>query len=252
MIVLTILLSGLRRFCPFTVLIPIAVFAQNAPAPPKPADLIGWLAGTVFCIQLQGKNTDSTTVPMLPQGSGFLVSRFGYVLTNSHVIRPQRIKNSPYSLFETSVIRANFHERCDFSKDPGYDLEVIAYDEHIDVALLKVKQDSNSSSRNNWRYIPLGDSDQLRPTDKLITFGFPNGRSSYDADGQVRSLDETKGRIQFKGPIEPGYSGGPVLDERGYVVGIVWGGILDRSTANYFIPVNFTNGLLQLTNRSNR
>jgi len=248
----TNLLNGLRTICLCIALIPIASYSQNAPAPPKPADLIGSIAGTVFCIQLQGKNNDGTSVRTLPQGSGFLVNRYGYVVTNSHVIWPQRIKDSPYSLFESSGIRATFQERCDFSRDPGYDLEVIAYDEHIDVALLKVKQDSNSSTRNNWRYLPLGDSDQLRPTDRLITFGFPGARSTYDADGMVRSLDEARGRIQFKGPIEPGYSGGPVLDDRGYVVGIVWGGILDRSTANYFIPINFANGLLQLAGRSSR
>jgi hypothetical protein len=75
---------------------------------------------------------------------------------------------------------------------------------------------------------------------------FPGRRNYYDADGEVRALDEANGRTLFKGPVEPGYSGGPVLDDRGYVVGVVWGGVLDRREINHFIPINHATNLLRL------
>lgn len=235
-----------------TALVSTALMAPGfanaqAPGAPSAADLIRWMSGTVFCIKVLGKNSDGTTPKQLPQGSGFLVSRLGYVITNSHVIRPQTIKDSPFSLFVSSGIVATFHSECDMSKGTTYDLEIISWDEHADLALLKVKQDSNSSSRDKWRYIPLGDSDQISPGDNLITTGFPGGLSLSDTNNAVKALDRTKGRVQFKAALDPGYSGGPVLDDRGYVVGVVWGGVLDKETANFFIPINFINHLLQFT-----
>ena len=228
------------------LLIPAAAVAQ-APGAPNATDLIRWMSGTVMCIKVLGKTSDGTTLKHQPQGAGFLVSRLGYVMTNSHVIRPQTIKDSPYSQFVPSSLVATFHSECDISREPTYELEVITWDEHADLALLKIKQDSNSSTRDKWRYIPLGDSDLVRPGDKLITIGFPGGQNLADTDNAVKALDRTRGRIQFKASLEPGYSGGPVLDDRGYVVGVVWGGALDKDTANYFIPINFTNHLLQFT-----
>lgn len=231
---------------PLLLAIPFA-YSQNPPLPPDPSTLVQWMAGTVLCIEIQGKNNDGTSIQKLPQGSGFLVSRQGHVLTNSHVVRPFRIKDSPYQIFETTGIRATFHERCDFNRDGGYDLEIVGFDDHIDLALLKIKQGGPTLKRDAWRYVPLDNSDYLRPGDKLITLGFPDRRHYFDSDGEIRALDEANGRTLFKGPMEPGYSGGPVLDMRGFVVGVVWGGVLDRRNANYFIPINHAVNLLRLS-----
>lgn len=237
---LNVLLAALAAF------IFVDTSGQAPPSPPSPKQLAGWLGGTTMCIGLLGQNRDGSQVPKLPQGSGFIVSRYGYVLTNSHVVRPNLTQNSAYPLFTVTGIRGTMDSNCDFGQGQVYVLQLIAFDDQVDLALLKVQQ-NYLGDKGQWRHIPTGDSNLLAQGDSLIVLGFPRGEFEYNASGAISAVDTFRGRIKFTNSIDRGASGGPVLDNRGYVVGIVWGGEELNNSLNYFIPINFAAGLLRLT-----
>ena len=94
----------------------------------------------------------------------------------------------------------------------------------------------------------LGDSDALSELQAVVAFGFPFGRAlateGYPAitvsGVKISSLRRRNGalhRIQLEGALNPGNSGCPVLDESGYVIGVVVGGIPGSGLAEA-IPVN--------------
>jgi serine protease Do len=223
---------------------------SQAPSPPAAKALAGWMSGTTMCIGLLGSNRDGSIIPKMPQGTGFVVSRYGYVLTNSHVVRPSSTQNSIFPLFTVTGIRGTFDSNCDFSSAGSYQLQLVAFDEQVDLALLKVQQNF-LGDKSQWRILPLGDSNLLGQGDPLIVLGYANGTFEYNSTGAISATDTFRGRFKFSNSINHGNSGGPVLDARGYVVGIVWGGEELNNSANYFIPINFAAGLLRLTAPSN-
>jgi len=221
--------------------------AAQAPAPPAMKDMAAWMAGTVMCLVVEGRNSDGTTLARLPQGSGFLVNEFGYLLTNSHVVRPQAIASGAWGLFQPTAIRGSFVDgECERGQNMPYTLEVVAFNDHIDLALLKVR-DNVAGFRGGWRYLPRRDSNLLQKSEAIVAVGFPDGVNTHATLGTVAVLDRSRARIETDLRVRRGFSGGPVLDLRGYVVGVVWGGLDDASgTVNHFIPINHAKQLLQL------
>ncbi|MGZ5036704.1 MAG: S1 family peptidase [Usitatibacter sp.] len=203
------------------------------------------MAGTVMCIGLLGQNRDGT-IPPLPQGTGFLVSRFGYVLTASHVVHPELMENTRYPLFAVTGIRGTFDGNCNFGNGPTYSLQLIAFDSEVDLALLKIQQ-TDLSGKGQWRYIPLGDSNMASAGDSVIVIGWANGSFRYLSTGAISKADAFRGRMEFTTGVDHGMSGAPVLDARGYVIGVVWGGMEQNNTLNFFVPIDFARALLALT-----
>lgn len=203
------------------------------------------MAGTTMCIVVKGANSDGTKPTRPPQGSGFLVNEFGYLLTNSHVVRPQTVQDGGYALFVPDEIRATFDSDCDLN-NPTYVLEIVAFDEYVDLALLKVRQ-NDDGFRGGWRYLPRRDSNLLQKSQDLLAVGFPGGASKILPAGHVTGLDRVKARLQTDLPLDRGFSGGPVLDTRGYVVGVVWGGRQDVAGLNLFIPINHAQHLIRMS-----
>jgi S1-C subfamily serine protease len=137
-------------------------------------------------------------------GSGVVIAPDGYILTNDHVV--QNAKSLAVSLTDGTRLTATL-----IGKDPATDLAVI---------------------RANAAYLPassLGSSDRLRVGQLVIAVGNPFGFQSTVSTGVVsalgRALRSTKGRlieniIQHTAPLNPGNSGGPLVDSAGKVVGI--------------------------------
>ncbi len=137
-------------------------------------------------------------------GSGFLITPDGYAMTNSHVVSGRTRL--------TAV--TNDGDRVD--------ADVIGDDPATDLALLRLKA----------RDLPcceVGDSDALRVGQLVIAMGSPLGLHSTVSTGVVsalgRSMRAQSGRlieniIQHSAPINPGTSGGPLVDFRGRVVGV--------------------------------
>ncbi|MDX6513809.1 MAG: hypothetical protein QOE36_3313 [Gaiellaceae bacterium] len=153
------------------------------------------------------------------QGSGFVVSPEGYVLTNSHVITDAgggTTNGSP--AVAASQIYVEFSDR---DRVPA---RVVGWDVFDDVGLLKV-----SPSDHALAPVPLGDSDALAVGEPVAAIGSPLGNensltvgvvSAHRAIGSLTSQFDVVDAIQTDAAITHGNSGGPLFDARGEVVGI--------------------------------
>lgn len=135
-------------------------------------------------------------------GAGILWSTDGLVLTNRHVL-------------------GRHHPKVLLNDERQLQAEVIATDEEVDLALLRVESGDLTAAR-------IGDSTQLRVGELVFTLGHPWGQRNAASFGVVSQL----GNAQTRGPrglipiirtdarLAPGNSGGPLLNAAGEVVGI--------------------------------
>lgn len=143
------------------------------------------------------------------EGSGFVISSEGYVLTNNHIVGGSH---------RISVV---FPDGTVFE---GRDVELVGTDPQTDVAVLKIK------SGHPLPCLEKGDSDELKPGQWVIAIGSPLGFSQTVTAGIVSAVGRSEIPlpegpsyqyfIQTDASINPGNSGGPLLDSRGNVVGI--------------------------------
>jgi len=143
--------------------------------------------------------------PSSDQGSGFLISPDGKILTNNHVVANER-------QLEVTL-----------SDQSRYKAQLLSRDEVNDLALLQIK------ARGKLPSLHLGDSDGLQVGQKVLAIGNPFGLEGTLTTGIVSSLGRSirgendrplEGLIQTDAAINPGNSGGPLLDSAGNVVGI--------------------------------
>ncbi|MEW6753421.1 MAG: trypsin-like peptidase domain-containing protein [Candidatus Latescibacterota bacterium] len=137
-------------------------------------------------------------------GSGFVIAPDGYLLTNSHVVAgAERLE-------------------AQFTDGTRLAAEVVGADPATDLALIRV-------GASGLPHAELGTSAALRPGQLVIAMGNPLGFQSTVSTGVVsavgRALRGVGGRlienvVQHTAPLNPGNSGGPLLDSRGRVVGI--------------------------------
>lgn len=178
------------------------------------------------------------------QGSGFIINEDGYLITNQHVIDgAQKIKVTVGS------------------SPREYDAEIIGADEALDIALLKIKVQENAPApggpaapKIKWPYLPLGDSDSLQLGDPVMALGNPVGLNQSVNTGIIsqkhRGGLKPSGRdlyvelIQMQIPINPGSSGGPVIDVSGRVVGVSESILTATSAVPFCIPINIVKAMI--------
>ncbi len=140
-------------------------------------------------------------VPVRGQGSGFVVSADGLILTNAHVVR------------DADSVRVKLADRREF------DAKVLGTDPATDVAVLKIEA-------RNLPTVQFGASERLQVGDYVLAIGSPFGFEQSATSGIVsakgRSLpgDTYVPFIQTDVAVNPGNSGGPLFDAGGRVVGI--------------------------------
>jgi S1-C subfamily serine protease len=158
-------------------------------------------------------------------GTGFYIDRAGYVLTNYHVIASEvDPKYEGYS--HMSVKPADAPEARIGAK-------VIGYDRLLDLALIKVEAVPE--------YVfSLSDGADLVPGQKIFAIGSPAGLEDTVTSGIVsavgRKILQTGEAMQVDAALNPGNSGGPLLDESGGAVGIVFAGMPQFQSLNFAIP----------------
>jgi S1-C subfamily serine protease len=148
-------------------------------------------------------------------GSGFVYDKQGHIVTNSHVVGDAKV-------VDVTFVDGNI-----------YTAKVIASDIYSDIAVLQISQNSSQSQRQLLSYLkPLmfGNSSNLEVADTIITIGNPFGLSDAITTGIVsgigRSIPISVGAfsipntIQTDAPVNPGDSGGPLLNTRGEVIGM--------------------------------
>ncbi len=152
-------------------------------------------------------------VPQMPEfqensGSGFIVSRDGYILTNDHVVDG------------SDQVTVRLLDRREFKA------KVVGTDPNTDLAVLKIEAD-------NLTPAPLGDSEAARVGEWVLAVGNPLGENLtftvtsgiISAKGRTLALPNQSDRsiqdfIQTDAAINPGNSGGPLVSVRGQVIGV--------------------------------
>ncbi len=159
-------------------------------------------------------------------GSGFIINREGYIVTNNHVVE------------NASDIKVSLSDKEE------YDAKVIGRDPKTDVALIKIE------AKKDLPVVTLGDSSRLRVGEWVMAIGNPFGLGHTVTTGIVSA----KGRIIGAGPydefiqtdasINPGNSGGPLFNMNGEVVGINTAIIASGQGIGFAIPINVAKDLL--------
>jgi S1-C subfamily serine protease len=169
--------------------------------------VVSTVAPSVVHIQVQKRTRDPRTRQerlMPASGSGFIISSDGFIVTNHHVI--ENAENIQVSLEDGRTVNADLK-----GLDPS-----------TDIAVLKIYE-------SNLRSLPFADSDALQAGQIAIAIGNPLGLQHTVTTGVVSALGRTlranNGRliddiIQTDASLNPGNSGGPLLNSSGHVIGV--------------------------------
>jgi S1-C subfamily serine protease len=171
------------------------------------------------------------------QGSGFVVSDAGHILTNSHVVT---------NAGEGARVRGASRVYVAFADGDRIPASIVGWDLFNDTGVIKVDPDDHAVTP-----LPLGDSSRVVVGEPVAAIGSPFGQESSLAVGvisaterSIRSLTsayDVAGAIQIDAPINRGNSGGPLFDARGRVIGINAQISSESGTAEgvgFAIPIN--------------
>jgi serine protease Do len=169
-------------------------------------------------------------IPRRSLGSGFIIDKQGYILTNNHVIE------------RADEIRV----KLDSGKE--YVAKVIGTDPETDIGLIKIEPEEELP------VIQFGDSDRLEVGEWVIAIGNPFGLTQTVTVGVVSALGRDIGAgkydnyIQTDASINPGNSGGPLINVEGEVIGINGAIYPGRQGGNigigFAIPINMAKEIL--------
>ena len=156
-------------------------------------------------------------------GSGFAVSNDGLIITNAHVVEG--------------------HEFVTVRSVSGWSYAgvVRGKDDELDLAVVKI------ASLGEIRAMPLGDASRIRPGDSVIALGFPLSDQLGDGytvtTGVVSSLRKggSTDRIQTDAAVNPGSSGGPLVNSAGEVIGV------NTVTFQEYASVSFAISIAEVT-----
>lgn len=174
-------------------------------------------------------------VPQQGQGSGFILDRQGHILTNNHVIEGAQI---------VQVTTSDKHQ---------YKAQVVARDRNHDLALLQIQGSANLQPAT------LADSTNLVVGQQVYAIGNPfgfNGTMTRGIISAIRSIEMPSGNkienaIQTDASVNPGNSGGPLLNSHGEVIGITTliasnpnGGADQSAGIGFAIPISTAKAVL--------
>jgi len=214
------MLRFVTKLLPAIFLVAALAAAQSIP-PQKSITAIAKAAnGAVVSIVMSGKNGNP-----IAQGSGFIVSKDGLIVTNYHVIAEG-----------TSAV-VKLPDGAFYLVDG-----VLAFDKARDIAVIKAHGEK-------FRTLALGDSDRVQVGQEVVAIGNPLSLESTVSNGivsSIRSIDEKGGKyLQITAPISPGSSGGPLFNMEGQVVGVTTMYIKGGENLNFAIPINDAKPLLE-------
>ena len=172
-----------------------------------------------------------------------------YILTNAHVV------------CANNDISSGQCDRYDEVRTPYYRLDIVKTDTDVDLALLKVV---SAKKESNWAKIrsasaEWGSTSALQLGEDIAAFGYPLAeRLSFEGNFTIGNVSAREGMpinvtpsdfFQFTAPIQPGNSGGPVLDAAGNVIGVAVGNLPHiKNWYNIAQNINFAVSLKAIKN----
>lgn len=169
-------------------------------------------------------------------GSGFLVSDDGHVVTNYHVI-------SQFALEPD-----NFRLRYATTDGQSGALELLDFDARRDLALLRAVDDGKGGGLKGHGALAFRPQSQpLAKGERIYSMGNPHDVAFAVVEGNYNGLVERSfdPLIYYAGGINPGMSGGPVLDEDGFVVGVNVSTMLFAQQVSFLVPGEFAADLVK-------
>ncbi|QVL32474.1 trypsin-like peptidase domain-containing protein [Telmatocola sphagniphila] len=174
------------------------------------------------------------------EGSGFFAVEPGIVVTNAHVLGMLQARSKPPANVEVIVGSGTGNERTLRGL-------ILGVDRSSDLALVKVEAPENGTLPTP---LQLETNTELVETQKVYIFGFPFGtelgKSITVSESSISSLrNNAKGQleqVQVNGGMHPGNSGGPVVNNRGQVVGVSVA-VIRNTQINFAVPVRLVQAL---------
>jgi S1-C subfamily serine protease len=180
--------------------------------------------------------TDDQQASDSVQGTAFLVSSDGYLLTVAHVLHP--IQEDVHVVTETVTVRFG---PVGSTPIPA---TIVQRDYGSDLALLKI-----APRPGGWPALPIGDSSTIDVGDTLTGLGFPGGDLAIVPTAQVTArTTRLQGQIkpwwQTALALNPGNSGGPIFNRSGTTVGLAVAVRENAQLITYVIPIQYAQYML--------
>ncbi len=158
-------------------------------------------------------------------GSGFVVASDGKIATNLHVIRD--LKQGGVQLASGEIFDS---------------FTILAFDERRDIAIIQVPAIDLAK-------VELGNSNDVVVGESVIVVGSPRGLEGTITTGVVSAVRDHPAAKNFKliqtdAAVNPGNSGGPLVNSKGQVIGVITAKLTHSENLNFAIPINHVRGLL--------
>lgn len=147
-------------------------------------------------------------------GTGFIINKKGYILTCSHVL--DKTKEIFIELPKTGSKKM----KC----------QILGLCPDLDIGMIYCEE------LKDFSYLELGNSDDVKSGDEVLTVGFPLGQETIKVTKGIIS-GRHESHLQIDAPLNPGNSGGPLI-KNGRVIGINVSGMDNSQNVNYSVPIN--------------
>src|SRR5215475_13256806 len=196
--------------------IPASIFAQSQGLK-SPSEIAREQSKAVVIIEALDERGSVTG-----QGSGFIVTPRGAVVTNLHVVQGAsslRVKLPGGDAYKTS--------------------DLIDVDDVKDIAIVKVKG-------FKLPVVTLGDSDKTEIGEAVIAISSPEGLVNSISTGVISGVRrfDTYRVFQISAPISQGSSGGALFNSRGEVIGVITSLLKSGQNINFAVPINYARGII--------
>ena len=234
------------------VLVATDTFAERSRNPPNATVFIRVIGTARVVVKEAFSETREERDVEFGTGSGFIFIPYGHVLTNYHVIESTTIEDRIGRRdiqIELSVDRIEVVLPGSTDTDMRFSASIEAVDPELDLAVLSI-------AGGDLPYLAFGDSEAVAQGDAVQVYGFPFGgqvevgkvnlpdivpRVSASRGSVAATRTDASGGtayLQTTATVNPGNSGGPMLDEDGYVLGVVRLKLRNSDGIGFAIPVN--------------
>lgn len=166
-------------------------------------------------------------------GSGFIINKQGYVITNFHVVQGQKHINITRFKKSENELKNVVHKN----------VRIVALAPFQDLAVLQIEEDIGQLARP----MVLSPNDDVSVGEKVFVIGNPLGLERTVTEGVISHTGRNfagKVFLQIDAAINPGNSGGPLFNNRGQVIGVINMGARSMQGLNFAIPIHHVKFLL--------